>query len=363
MRYFYFNRCLLIVLVVLLLTFERQGTPVMSEETNLKDNLPKAESLLDTPSIPELEKFIFDPDEYTAGVVPRKLAAPEVAKFLIGKIEKRTALKSFARVESVAEFYETFEIVEKFKQFLDKKESGEEDVRRSIIIARILARLGNVEDVGFATQYYKYLVGRAESVQEFEDLILLHEALELGTNSSDLNRKLQSKITALEASKETDFQVGLQYLKFKESIAQKLYRVEKAQSIKDGILKTTDRKKRLREEIKAYLSLEYGFLEYLQPWATERIRRETWAAQPAEQIKRNDKAPFKEDVAGALRDFLENIDKIKEIEPEDEDSIRVRLLRAIKFFDGKISAEEEGFLANYKGKQLDILANEGFHLP
>lgn len=363
MQYFFLKGRQLIFLMLLLLTFGCKGTQVMSEETNSKDNLPEAETSGDVPSIPALEKFIFVLDEYTAGVVPRNLAAPEVAKFLNGKIEKTTALKSFTRVESAAKFYETFEVVEKFKGFLDKKESGEEDVRRSIVIARIIAYLGTAEDVAFAAQYYKYLIGRAESESEFEDLVLLHEVLGLGSNSGDLNKKLQSKIASLETKKDSDFQAGLQYQKFKESIGQKLYRAEKVQPIKDSILKTADRKKRLEAEIKAYLSLEYGFLEYLQPWAAGRIRRETWAANPAEQIRRNDKAPLKEDVAQALRDFLGKIDKIEEIEPEDKESIRIRLLRAIKFFDGKISAEEEVFLSPYKGKQLDVLANEGFQLP
>ena len=363
MQYFFCNGRLLIFLMLLLLTFGCRGTQVMSEETNSKNNLSEGETSSEVPSIPELEKFIFAIDSYTAGVVPRKLSAPEVAKWLNRKVEKTTELKSWTRVESAAKFYETYEVVEKFKGFLDKKESGEEDVRRSIVIARIVAYLGSAEDVAFATQYYKYLVGRAESVEEFEDLVLLHEVLGLGTNSKELNQKLQSKISSLESKKDSDFQAGLQYQKFKESIAQKLYRAEKVQSIKDAILKNTDRKKRLEEEIKAYLSLEYGFLEYLQPWATGRLRRETWAAQPAEQIKRNDNAPLKADVAQAFRDFLGKIDKIEEIEKEDEESIRIRLLRAIKFFDGKISSEEEGFLALYKGKQLDVLANEGFQIP
>ncbi len=335
----------------------------MSEETNSKNNLPQGNSSSEVPSIPELEKFIFVLDEYTAGVVPRKLIAPEVAKFLNGKIEKTTALKSFTRVESAAKFYETYEIVEKFKGFLDKKESGEEDTLRSIVITRISAYLGNAEDVAFAAQYYKYLIGRAESAAEFENLVLLHEVLGLGTNSKELNQKLQSKISSFESKKDSDFQAGLQYQKFKETIAQKLYRAEKVQSIKEKILQNTDRKKRLEEEIKAYLSLEYGFSEYLQPWAAGRLRREAWTAKSAEQIKRDDNAPLKADVAQAFRDFLGKIDKIDEIEKEDEESVRIRLLRAIKFFDGKISPEEDDFLSLFKGKQLDILANEGFQLP
>lgn len=359
MRYFYLNRWLTVALMLSMLTFGCQGKRVMSEENNLQENNSSSE----VPSIPELEKYIFSEDEYTAGVVPRKLSAPEVAKFLIGKIEKNTTLAAFIRVEMVASFYETFEVVEKYKQFLDKKEANSEEIRRSIIIARIIGYLGTNEDVTFAKQYYKYLIGRVESIQEFEEIIRLHEVLNLGSDSNELHQKLDAKIASLEQKKETDFQAEIAHQQFRESITQKLYRAEKVQTIKQKILGIADRKKRIAEEIKAYMSLEYGFNEYLKPWATGRIRRETWAAQPDAQIKRDDKAPLKEDVANSFRDFLGKLGEIDEIEPDESDSARVTLLRAIKFFDGKISDDEDYFLQQFRGNQGDVLANEGFQLP
>ena len=187
----------------------------MSEENNIQGNNSSSE----VPSIPELEKYIFSEDEYTAGVVPRKLSAPEVAKFLIGKIEKNTSLQAFTRVEMTARFYETFEVVEKFRQFLDKKEANSEEIRRSIVISRIVGYLGGNEDVAFAKQYYKHLISRAESVQEFEEIIRLHEILNLGKNSGDLRQKLDAKTAALKQKKETDFQAEIQYQQFQESLA------------------------------------------------------------------------------------------------------------------------------------------------
>lgn len=332
----------------------------MSEETKI--NTPKSETSSNVRPMPELERYIFEADPYTSGAVPRKLEASEVAKFLIEKIKKDTPLKSLLRVEDVARFYETAEANEHFKTFLDKKESGEEDVRRSAVIVRIIGYSANAEDIKFAAQYYKYLVGRADSADEFEELIVAHATLGLGESSTELSQKLQTKALALSAKKDSDYQARVEYQKYSEDLAQKIFRASRVQSIKEKILNIGDRKKRMDEEIKAYLSLEYGFLEYLQPWATGRLRRETWAIQPAEQIKRTDNAKLQEDVAQAFRNFLDKIKEIKEIEREDEDSIRLRLLRAVKFFGGKISDDEESFLKNFKGKQLDILANEGFGL-
>jgi hypothetical protein len=42
------------------------------------------------------------------------------------------------------------------------------------------------------------------------------------------------------------------------------------------------------------------------------------------------------------------------------EAYRVRILRAIRFFDGHLSDNEQGVLREHRGKQVDILANEGF---
>lgn len=331
----------------------------MSEENTEQKNLPETESSSEPVSIPELEEFIFRPDEFNEEIVPRRLSAPEVAKFLLQKIDKNTKLEAFIQVEKVADFYDSTEIVEKYRQFLDKKESGSEEVQRSIVIARIIAILGNADDVEFAKNYYKYLIQKVDSITDFEQIILLHEALGLGSDSRELKQKIQTKLTALE-SKKADFTGELEYLKFQETIPPRLTSAEEVQPIKDKILRNADRKQRLEEEIKMYATTEYRFPEFLDKWSARRIRRETWAAQPAEQIKRTENKALKEDVVKVLRTFLEKADKLPNLDDAEKEAVKLRLLRAIKFFDGKLSVEEEGVLRYNKGKQVDILANEGF---
>lgn len=335
----------------------------MSEETIPRDNLPEGEPPSETPpSIPELDEFIFEPDEYTRGVVPRKLSPQEVAKYLLAKIKPDTKLQSFAQVELVAHFYDTFEVTKKFRQFLQRQETSAEEVRRSIIIDRIIARLGDAEDRQFATQYYRHLVQKAETAQEFEDLILLHEALNLGGNSTEIRQKIQSKIDALQTKKDADYQAMVEYYKFQETILGNLSRAERVAAIKNKIVGTTDRQQRLVEEIKAYLTIEYGFIEFLQPWAARRIRQETWTAHPPEDAKRVDAQPLKDDVIKAFQTFLGKLNEFPTLRAEEKESVRLRALRAIKFFGGKLSEEEESFLDRHKGTQADTLANEGFML-
>ncbi len=334
----------------------------MSEENKPEINPLETESS-DTPEIPELEVFIFKSDEYSNDIVPRQLQSRDVAKFLLGKIEKNTKLKPFVQSEKAAIFYDTNEVVGKFKSFLDKSESNKDEILRSIVIARIVAHLGDKEDVGFAKQYYKHLTEKVNSEKEFEELIFLHEALGLGEDSNALKQKIQNKITELKSKKDSDYEVELEYLKFEETILDMLMRAEKVQQIKDKILNNSDRKKRIHEEIKAYLTVEPSFIEFLQPWAARRIRQETWAIKPDEQQFRNDKQPFKKEIATAFRDFFSELDKLTNLQKAEREAIKLRILRAIKFFDGNISEEEESFLRSNKNDQMDTLANEGFLLP
>jgi hypothetical protein len=306
-----------------------------------------------------LEEFIFKPDEYLEEIVPRKLSAPEVAKFLIQKIDKNTGLRPFQQTEKVADFYDTTEVVEKFKQFLDKKEANSEEVRRSIVIARIIAVLGSPADVEFAKDYYKYLIQKIDTLDDFEEITFLHEALNLGLDSALLRKKFNEKLSVLEKNK-GNFQGDSAYLKFQTTIDMKISRAEKVQAIKDKILNNQDRRRRVEEEIKIYVTPEAGYQEFLQKWSARRIRRETWGAQPAEQIKRTESVPLREDVVKALRTFLDEKSDALTAETDEKQARRIRLLRAIRFFKGKMLDGEEDFLRLFKSKQADILANEGF---
>ncbi len=359
-RSFYY--CQFLVLF-LLLTFGCKATQIMSEENTKQENTSADRSSDETVSIPELEKFIFKPDEFRNVVVPRRFVPAEVAKFLLQKIDKTKSYEVFVQVELVADFYDTTEIVEKFRQFLEKKEASSEEVRRSIVITKIIATLGSPEDVEFAKNYYKYLVQKIDTIEDFEEIILLHERLGLGIDSSALRQKLQSKLASLETKKAGDYDARLDYLKLQGEIEAKIRGVEQVQPIKDKVLRMTDRKQRLEEEIKVYaVTGDYGFVGFLTPWSARRIRRETWGSQPAEQIKRTENAALREDVVKALRAFLAKADKLPDLDGEEKEFVKLRIIRAIKFFNGKLSAEEEGVLSHSKGKQVDILANEGFQL-
>jgi hypothetical protein len=332
----------------------------MPEENIEEGGVPDPGSTPEPISIPSLEKFIFEPDEFTDKIVPRKLSPPDVAKFLIQRIDRDTKLEQFIQVEKAADFYDSTEIVDKYKTFLDRKESGPEGVRRSIVIARIIATLGTPEDIAFAKDYYTYLISKVDTLEEFEDLIELHERLGLGLDSGAIRKKIETKAESLKPKNDADYQGRLNYLKFQETTEQKMKRAEQVQQIKDKALRESDRTKRLQEEVRMYVLNEGGYIDHIPVFSARRLRRESWAAQPAEQFKRNDARPLKEDVVKSLRSFLDKLGSLPNITPENLEAFRLRLLRAIKYFDGKLSEDEQSILRSNHGRQVDILAHEGF---
>ncbi len=317
----------------------------------------------DSITIPELERFVFRADRFTGEVVPRKLEPAEVARFLVERLTEKDSLKSFVQAEKVAAFYDTYEVGAKFRQFLDRAEDGDESVTRSVVIARTIGRSGTPDDIQFARHYYSYLVGRVESMVNYEEIIRLHEVLDLGDSSAELRQRLAAKLTSLEERKDSSDQARLEYLAFAETISESLDRAEKVQAVKDKMLQIPDRNQRIIEEIKAYLGIEYGYLEYLESWAAMRLRRETWGAHPSEQVLRPSTAPYREDVVSCLRGFLSEIEESGSLSEEEKEGARLKVLRAIKFFDGVVTEQEEFFLEKFEGAQADILANEGFLLP
>src|SRR4051812_2938906 len=119
----------------------------------------------DVPNIPELDEYIFHPDPYRSGAVPRHLNALEVAKYLIGRVKRDISFKSAIRVEDVAKFYETFEVTAHLRTLLDRSEADEEQLRRSTALVRIIAYFGG-DERAFVRDYYQGLVSRAKSPQE-----------------------------------------------------------------------------------------------------------------------------------------------------------------------------------------------------
>jgi hypothetical protein len=138
----------------------------------------------------------------------------------------------------------------------------------------------------------------------------------------------------------------------------RLPRVQAANQVKSQILAMQDRKGRILQELEMYLTLQYGYLEYLTPWAISRLHRETWAPQPAQQITRRDDPALRSEVAQVFLTTANNIERLPGVLPENRESLRVRCLRAAEFFGHTLTPEDRAFIGKYAAGQIDMLSND-----
>lgn len=305
------------------------------------------------PDVPELESFVFVADQYRSGNPPRGLAPAKVGAYLAGMIDKTTPLRAVEYAATAALAYDASEVVAPFRKLLDKQEGTAEDVRRSIVFARLVSGLGTDTDAAAAATYFVYLCGRADSQQELTDLVELYAALGTTVDPKPLRDRIAARIATLAPKVKSDYQARLESLKLQESVTSTLEAVKLAKTEQATILAATDRAARLRATIELYIGIT-GTAWDLRPWAAARLRRETWAEQPSEFLARVDKPAHKAGVIKALRASLVPMTVKRSV--EERTFMNVRILKAIEFFGGKLSAAETKLLAAKRNSQSDWLA-------
>src|ERR1700742_4532540 len=149
------------------------------------------------PAIPdELDRFVFNPDQFLKDDVPRDLDPLQVELLVRLKINALTPYRALEQLFKVADYYDVFEIAPHLLKLLTKNEKGQEDYRRTAIIARIVALVGLPEEVAQAKDYYDYLVGKADAYFALERVVALYEILSLTADPQPLAAKLDAKVSA-----------------------------------------------------------------------------------------------------------------------------------------------------------------------
>jgi hypothetical protein len=304
-----------------------------------------------------LEQFIFHPDPFKSEEIPRGLPRAAVTKFLTDRIGAVTPIRPLRQAEKVIDYYDLHEICPHFQSLLRKKpDAGATDgVVRQIVLGRILATMCGPPELAFTRQNYTELIDRSSSSAEFEELVWLNDAVADPRAAARLRERIAARRAALAAG---DYQAKLELQKLEEIETLRLPRSEKANAIKQRILQMPDRARRILEEIKMYLTIEYGYLEFLQPWAARRLRRETWGAHPSEQVVSKENANLRIELADAFYRMANRLGDVPRLEPDSVPSLRVRCLRAAAFFGRRLSPDDVKFIRAHAGGQIDILSKE-----
>ena len=313
------------------------------------------------PVIPdELDRFVFNPDQFLKDDVPRDLDPVQIELLVRLKINALTPYRALEQLFKVADYYDAYEIVPHLLKLLTKSEKNQEDFRRSAIIARIIALVGMPDEIAQAKDYYDYLVGKAEAYVALERVVALYEILSLTADPQPLVAKLDAKVAALAREQAKSDEARADYNAMERLRNFTLARAIKANDIKKKLLAIHDRPTRINEEIKTYLTIQYGYGEYLPIFAARRLKREAWAEQPDQQLKRTINVKLRQQVAAAFRSMLPAIQKLNLTDGE-KDFMTVAVYDAILFFRSTVTVDEMKMLNGPGAKQKDILCIRKFH--
>jgi hypothetical protein len=305
-------------------------------------------SQLPPSSLPELEEFVFHPDQFAKEAIPRRLQPGDVAHFLMARLDAHTPLGALQQAEKLVDFYDLNEVAAYLRRFLDGRETGPEERKRSIVITRILARSGAPEDRRFAAGYLNLLTQRATAT-ELPGLVSIYEALGPEGDSQPLRAALNGLLSASPSAADARSLQNLLNLT--------IPRAEQANTMKARILAISERQQRIDGEVKIYLALLVGYPEYLPAWAARRLRRETWGENPADQLTRNPSRQRAAEVAEAFRRAMPLVEANRAFSDHIKSLKRVTCLRAIDFFGGALSAAEYKEMHTDPARQFDVLSN------
>ncbi|MGA8152329.1 MAG: hypothetical protein WB952_15355 [Terriglobales bacterium] len=309
------------------------------------------------PAVAELEKFVFHSDKYTSNRVPRKLRAEEVAQFIGTRVDQKASTDVLQQTEKVITFYDVQEVTEQLKRLLADPELSS-DLAKGIPLDRALANVGQPADKEVAGRYYEQLVPRASTYEDFVELISVYSALGSAASADSLRHQIAARRSALLAKGPSDYEAKTGAAKLEDFNNVQVPRAYKANLAKDAILKNRDRPARIRQEIEIYLQISNSYSEILQPWAAARLRRETWAPQPEQQVVRRDDPNGRAELVSAFKSYEAGLPQVRSIPEQSLPSVQVRILRAIEFFGGLLSPEERMFIDKNAGMQIDVLSNE-----
>ena len=325
------------------------GPPCVSGQQRKKMNT-------DT-GIQKLESYILQPDAFHGDAIPKRLKPDVVGRFIIERVGRDTRIKSLLRVEKVVTFYDLQEVCGHLSSLLPPNPTPI-DVAKASVIGRTIAAVCSPSEVPKLAGYSHLLIANAQSSSDIVELLELQDRLGPGTDSRPLEARIGQLRAASAAQADSNYQARLEASSLDEMRSLRLDRMRRANDTKAQLLAITERKKRIGEEIKIYLTLEYGYLEYLTPWSAIRLRRETWGNSPADQLVRAEDAGRRTEMASMFRTVESNLGRLPDIDPENIPSLRVRCLRAVEYFGGALTNEERSWIAQHAGRQVDVLSND-----
>jgi hypothetical protein len=303
--------------------------------------------------LPELETFIFHPDQFGKELIPRRQNPPDLVSFIQERIDRSTPVDALRQTEKVVDLYDLQELAPYFQGLLNQSEAQPDDFLRSILFDRMLARIGLPPEREYARRYFQFLISKASTTQMFEELVTTYEAIGSSADPAPLVAAIGRKASALDKS-------DPQWVHEAEVLNQLAnYTVPRTTLFnqeKDRIANIPARPARIDREIDLYLGLRSSY-PGMGSFGARRLRREVWSEQPPQQIYRADSARRGEELAAAFRAAIPRVALADDLPSSAKDTMIRACLRAIDFFGGELTEADRKKLQD-AGRQFNILSND-----
>jgi hypothetical protein len=302
---------------------------------------------------PQLETFVFHPDQFGKELVPRRQNPEELIRFIEERITRTTEPDAIRQIEKIIDFYDLQETASFFGRFLDQSEAQPDDILRSILFVRIVARIGLPPEREFARRYFQFLIPKATTTTMFEELALTYEAIGTGADPAPLIAAIARKAGSLDKADPQSVHEAEKLNQLGNFIVPRttLFNQEK-----DRLANLPLRPARMDREIDLYLGLRPSF-PGMSTFAARRLRHEVWSDQPPQQIYRADSARRREELVAAFRAAVDRVKAPADLPASAKTAMLIACYRAIHFFGGELSESEKDQLRS-AGRQFNILSND-----
>ncbi|MDQ3743508.1 MAG: hypothetical protein M3444_03910 [Acidobacteriota bacterium] len=276
-------------------------------------------------SVMKLYRYVFSKSDFPEPM-PKRVGRAVVERFLREFLGRGYT----GAMMQLALFYDAQAVVPDLLTRLDARETTEDEVRASIMLAETVGVLGDDAQRGAGRRYYRRLLTLPygyDSAKEFRIKILLdcYAAYAPEEPSEGLRGRIDESLARLRAHAATDPAAAgplMRQVEYLRGVT--LSRVEGAAAMKREIMQTPDPAKRLDALVNINLEIDARYSEFVDAWACNRLVRASRAGGAGSVV-----AAFRRALA-----------RLRGDRSPEAHRARALALRAVEYFGGECTPAE-----------------------
>lgn len=302
-----------------------------------------------------LQRYLLVEHKYEAGPVPAPIDRAAVVKILQDEVKPGQSVDKMEKLARLAIFYHVEESSEQFLSLFQKRETSPKDVARTAHALRALAWIGNDQQWSQAQRYYHGLLGWIRTQGNLKSMEMACNAFGPKEGTEKLAKwvqehidKLQEQLDAVKAQDESDPRarsLKKEVDALKRFHSNRIRRIKEANETRTKIEETTDAGRRAAKLAELYVDTTVTSTDELSFWAAMTLVR--WGRQGPHARK---------NIVKAFQDLAAKYDRKEPLSRQAEFALhRATCLRAVLFFGGELTPEEDEWLEKHEDHGHDIL--------